>query len=1114
MPIQPSARPSAPRTGFWSPLTDPYRRLWIFLVALIVILLSIGFSTVTYFETHMLTRAGESLAIAATDTADKLDRLLYERYGDSRMMARAFSLEMHNAAYLNAYVTWMQTAYTPFYRWMGVTDATGRIIAATDAATIGEDRSTARWFHATPRDGTILIQDIKPHPEIGGSLAVSFSAAILDEKGQFKGVVTSLIDVPVLAAVVKSTEHPIQASLEISTQLEYVFVAQNGDILVSISEYQGPQNLKEVPAVQQLMATGKPGHSSEPFFGPPMPMVTGYAPTHGYGAFPGLGWSVLIRAPQKDVLAPILKIVGVLSLAVIGVLLPMFGALFWSARRLKAGERQLEQRVRERTHELEESENRLKLAQQVTNSGTWDWNPVTNHATWSEGAWEVFGLAPSNQWVTQEIWEQCLHPDDRSRAVQTTGHALKEAQTYFDQYRIVKPTGAICWVESQARVLRNEQGQPLRMIGVVRDITERKQMEQELQAIAWLLEQRNLPHGRPAEQAYGDLTELNTHRLLLDAVGPDLLREIAQEHLSLLHTSGATYETNGDYASSICSSGWCRFMDAASRIQCGSPDIRVALASGQWHCHESCWDASRQAMETRQPVDIPCKGGIRLYAMPIQIEDEVIGSINFGYGDPPKDLATLRELAERYGVTVEALQERSRQYESRPNFIIEVAKDQLHSSAKLLGEIVSRRRAETALRQLNETIEAQVKDRTAQLSVKQNQLRALAAQLSRTEERERKRLATDLHDNLAQLLALTKMKLKVAPTAGEPALRDAQVYVHQALTYTRTLLSELTPPLLGDKNDLQAAIGWVINKMERHGLHVVLHDDGAPKQMSEELLTVAYQAIQELLFNVLKHARTKEARLFLSWKDEGLEAVVADQGRGFDSALLPGPSKDGGFGLLNIRERVELLGGRLELTSSPGSGTRATLHLPLMIERNMNPIETAAHGNGPANGVNYMREAAGALIRIVLVDDHQMVREGFRSILEAYGDFTVVAEASDGQQAVEVVRQVRPDLVLMDINMPKMNGVEATRHILAENPRVRVIGLSMQDDPKIIDAMRDAGAVGYVSKAEAGEKLMDAVRTAWREERPTGSLPDTGHTRIKYSPRHSPHLQENLTSLS
>jgi two-component system, NarL family, response regulator NreC len=117
------------------------------------------------------------------------------------------------------------------------------------------------------------------------------------------------------------------------------------------------------------------------------------------------------------------------------------------------------------------------------------------------------------------------------------------------------------------------------------------------------------------------------------------------------------------------------------------------------------------------------------------------------------------------------------------------------------------------------------------------------------------------------------------------------------------------------------------------------------------------------------------------------------------------------------------------------------------------------------------------VIKILLADDHQIVRDGLRSLLEKEHNFQVVAEAENGRRAVDLAMEFLPDVVVIDVTMPELNGIEATRLILKASPRCKVIALSMHSDKRYVTRALKAGALGYLLKDCAFDELLKAIRT-------------------------------------
>jgi signal transduction histidine kinase len=293
--------------------------------------------------------------------------------------------------------------------------------------------------------------------------------------------------------------------------------------------------------------------------------------------------------------------------------------------------------------------------------------------------------------------------------------------------------------------------------------------------------------------------------------------------------------------------------------------------------------------------------------------------------------------------------------EAEGPFLME-ERDLIESLAEMLRSYFQHLLADDALRDAHDRLELQVQERTSalsasneelrkriaeqemaqqQISAYQEQLRKLNSELSLAEARERRAIATDLHDHIGQALAFVRMRVTEfrgnAVFCGfENGIEEILALLDNTIKYTRSLTFEISPPILYELG-LISALEWLGEQFEgKYGLRIKTIIKGQPLAIREDVQIVLFKCTHELLTNTVKHARAKKVIVTIEIIGERFRIAVADDGMGFDTAALESTAGNkNAFGLFSVRERLKYLGGKFEIVSTTGKGTTATLEAPL-----------------------------------------------------------------------------------------------------------------------------------------------------------------------------------------
>jgi PAS domain S-box-containing protein len=551
---------------------------------------------------------------------------------------------------------------------------------------------------------------------------------------------------------------------------------------------------------------------------------------------------------------------------------------------------------------------------------------------WNEAAERLFGYSAAEM-VGQTIG--CLIPPGHGGEEDLILQDIRRGERieHCETVRLTRD-GRMVDVSLSVSPIKDPSGRIIGSSRISHDITEQKHTRRELDRLRWML---SPPPGDlfpelPGEGPVCHLAEHNTARLILDAAGESLLSEIAAGFHVLMGTCFAVHEANGDLACNVLVSDWYRFLAANSSRHCASAGVCEPRACGRWLCLGSPGkEASSQAMARGEPVDLECPDGLRIYAVPIRAGGQLVGTMSLGYGDPTHDPSRLAQLARQLGVEVAELERHAAAYEARPPFIVELAKQRLAGSARLLGEIVQRHRCELQLRDTTDNLVRSNRELEQFAYVAshdlQEPLRMVASYTQLLAHRYGDKLDQDARDFIAY--------------AVDGATRMSQL-IEDLLTYSRATSNAQAVAVVDTRNAFSLALLNLKAAILESGAEVDCGD--LPPVLADAGRIV--QVFQNLVGNAIKF-RTPgvpprvhiEARRTSDYPRQWLFRV-ADNGIGIDpkyfdrvftifQRLHPREEYPGtGIGLALCQRIVEHHKGRIWIESEPGKGAAFLFTLP------------------------------------------------------------------------------------------------------------------------------------------------------------------------------------------
>jgi PAS domain S-box-containing protein len=562
----------------------------------------------------------------------------------------------------------------------------------------------------------------------------------------------------------------------------------------------------------------------------------------------------------------------------------------------------------------------------------------------SKNVAQLVGYEPEEFLENPSFWIDHIHPEDKP-IVLVEVPKLLEKELHTHEYRFKCKDGKYIWVSDQLKLVKDRNGRPLEIIGFWMDITERKWAEEALakseeehkrlvdssltgifihqdQKYVFVNDRFAEMHAYEPEELIGKDPATLVHpdeREALKEIASRRLKgqDVPQQYeVRRLKKDGETI--------------WCEMMATVIEYE-GRPaimgnmiDITIrkrtegALRDSERRFRDFLYNLGDIVYETDATGEITYVNKAAEIVAGVPRKDII--------GEPFLPLFTKESRKVAVDVCQRTLNGESPEYElTLTNGRICHFKNQPRRGKN--GEIIG---VFGTARDVTDRKVAEQK-----LSIYHEKLRAMASKLSLAEEQERRRIATEVHDHIGQNLAFAKIQLGTllesdSSSGIRTTVDEVSNLVDEAIQDTRSLISELASPILYELGFVPA-VQWLTQKIgKRHHITIDFDDDGQPKPLSDDIRVLLFQAVRELLANVVKHAQADKAKVSITRNADHIQVDVSDNGIGFDPAEI-GPDADQGgrFGLFSIQQRLEPLSGHMEITSKPGQGAKVTLTGPL-----------------------------------------------------------------------------------------------------------------------------------------------------------------------------------------